>query len=132
MNISLQVSPAMLSTVGSLTTLPWTCKPIYGFVSDAFPVNGYRRKPYLLLAGILGSVSWILMSLWVNSIFSGAACMIVGSAAIAMANVIAEAMISRVCFTTPKYHLGCTSKYYLLFHFSRIPELRVRARESRE
>ena len=33
------------------------------------------------------------MSLYVNSIFSGAACMLFGSAAIAVANVIAEAMI---------------------------------------
>lgn len=35
--------------------LPWTCKPIYGFVSDAFPLFGYRRKPYMFLAGFFGS-----------------------------------------------------------------------------
>ena len=89
----LRVDPATLSTVGSLTSLPWTCKPLYGFISDGYPVFGYRRKPYLFLAGIIGSISWLMMSLWVNSIFTGAACMMFGSAAIAMANVIAEAMI---------------------------------------
>jgi len=27
---TLKVDPAMLTTVSSLTNLPWTCKPIYG------------------------------------------------------------------------------------------------------
>ncbi len=75
-----QVDPATLSTIGSLTTLPWTCKPLYGFISDGYPVStdpcqaphpplalarlltpcrprqimGYRRKPYLFLAGVVG------------------------------------------------------------------------------
>ena len=31
---TLKVDPATLSTVTSLTALPWTIKPIYGFLSD--------------------------------------------------------------------------------------------------
>lgn len=90
---TLKVDPAMLTTVSSLTNLPWTCKPIYGFISDAFPIGGYRRKPYLFIAGIIGFASWVCMSLFVNGIWSGFTCMLIGSTAIAIANVISEAIV---------------------------------------
>ncbi len=52
--------------VMSLTNLPWTCKPVYGFISDAFPIMGYRRRPYIFLAGLVGSAAWFFMSTWVE------------------------------------------------------------------
>jgi folate/biopterin transporter len=90
---TLKVDPAMLTTVSSLTNLPWTCKPIYGFISDAFPIGGYRRKPYLFIAGVMGFASWVAMSLLVNGVWSGFTCMLIGSTAIAIANVISEAIV---------------------------------------
>ena len=48
---TLGVDPATLSTVTSLTALPWTIKPLYGFMSDGWPIMGYRRKPYIIIAG---------------------------------------------------------------------------------
>src|SRR5258705_13705461 len=32
-----------------LVGLPWSCKPIYGLISDFLPLWGLRRKSYLLL-----------------------------------------------------------------------------------
>eukprot|EP00286_Rhodomonas_abbreviata_P023237 CAMPEP_0181301162 /NCGR_PEP_ID=MMETSP1101-20121128/7274_1 /TAXON_ID=46948 /ORGANISM="Rhodomonas abbreviata, Strain Caron Lab Isolate" /LENGTH=483 /DNA_ID=CAMNT_0023406443 /DNA_START=301 /DNA_END=1752 /DNA_ORIENTATION=- len=90
---TLKVEPATLSSIGSITALPWTCKPLYGFISDGFPLFGYRRKPYLLLAGVFGSISWFLMSRYVTTVVGAAVCMTFGSAAIAVANVIAEALV---------------------------------------
>lgn len=31
-------------------------KPLYGFLSDAVPLFGYRRSSYLVLCGLLGAV----------------------------------------------------------------------------
>ena len=76
-----------------MTNLPWTCKPIYGFVSDIFPIFGYRRRPYIFAAGLVGSAAWFFMSTWVTGVWQGFACMLVASAAIAVANVMAEALI---------------------------------------
>lgn len=59
-------------------------------VSDAFPIGGYRRKPYLFIAGIMGFASWVCMSLFVNGIWSGFTCMLIGSTAIAIAVIISE------------------------------------------
>ncbi|KAJ1483451.1 hypothetical protein T484DRAFT_1800429 [Baffinella frigidus] len=41
---TLKLSPATITSVSSITALPWTCKPLYGFMSDAFPLFGYRSE----------------------------------------------------------------------------------------
>ncbi len=43
------LGPAELSTLTGLFTLPWTIKPIYGFLSDGLPSFGYKRRSYLIL-----------------------------------------------------------------------------------
>ena len=93
MKNTLKVEPATLTSISSITALPWTCKPLYGFISDAFPIMGYRRRPYFFIAGIFGCLSWVLMSRYVHTAWQAGACMTIGSAAIAIANVIAEALV---------------------------------------
>ena len=90
---TLKVDPATLTQVMSLTNLPWTCKPVYGFVSDAFPILGYRRRPYIFIAGLVGAAAWFFMGTLVTGVWQGFACMFISSAAIAVANVVAEALI---------------------------------------
>lgn len=41
----------------AVTSLPWTLKPIIGLASDAFPIMGYRKAPYMLAVTVLGSSS---------------------------------------------------------------------------
>jgi folate/biopterin transporter len=54
----LHLGPAELSALTGLFTLPWTIKPLYGFLSDGFPLFGYRRRSYLILAGLTGCFSY--------------------------------------------------------------------------
>ena len=61
MKDKLQLTPADMANIGGITTLPWVIKPLYGFLSDGFPLFGYRRRSYLLAAGIIGSLSWLAM-----------------------------------------------------------------------
>lgn len=93
MKNTLKVEPAVLTSISSITALPWTCKPLYGFISDAFPIWGYRRRPYFFIAGVFGCLSWVLMARYVTLAWQAAVCMTIGSAAIAVANVIAEALV---------------------------------------
>lgn len=46
----------------SICNLPWIFKPVIGFVSDTVPLWGYRRRSYLLLAGVTASLAWL--TLW--------------------------------------------------------------------
>lgn len=43
-----------MALVETITALPWTVKPLYGFITDSFPILGMRRRPYLILSGLLG------------------------------------------------------------------------------
>jgi Na+/melibiose symporter-like transporter len=53
------LEPAAMQSLLSTVSLPWSLKPLYGLASDAFPVSGRHRKPYLVLAAIVGVVSWL-------------------------------------------------------------------------
>ncbi len=43
----------------NILTFPWIIKPLYGLVSDYFPLMGYRRKSYLLIVNILASLGFL-------------------------------------------------------------------------
>jgi hypothetical protein len=43
-----------MAVADTITNLPWAVKPLYGFITDSFPIAGMRRRPYLILAGLLG------------------------------------------------------------------------------
>ena len=62
----LKLEPSTVSKINSIVFIPWILKPIYGLISDSFPIFGYRRKPYLFIFGIGVMICWILMSVWVN------------------------------------------------------------------
>jgi predicted MFS family arabinose efflux permease len=40
----------------------WTLKPLYGFISDLFPLGGYHRKSYLVVMATLGSIGWLTLA----------------------------------------------------------------------
>lgn len=46
--LHMKVSDIMLLT--SCISIPWMVKPLYGFLSDNFPILGYHRKSYILLS----------------------------------------------------------------------------------
>jgi folate/biopterin transporter len=58
----MHLGPAELSAITGLLVLPWTVKPLYGFLSDGFPLFGYRRRSYLILAGFVGFASYALLA----------------------------------------------------------------------
>jgi folate/biopterin transporter len=89
----LKLQPNQVSRINSLAYLPWIIKPIYGFISDSFPIFGYRRKPYLFLFGINACLCWILMSIWVDSTWKAVTIVFITQTSIAFCNVIGEALV---------------------------------------
>ena len=97
----LSLGPAELSALMGIFVLPWTIKPLYGFLSDGFPLFGYRRKSYLIAAGILGASSYGLLgvssfweSLSPNLALSGTVgALLLSSACIALSDVVADGIV---------------------------------------
>mmetsp|Transcript_52297 Transcript_52297/g.126450 ORF Transcript_52297/g.126450 Transcript_52297/m.126450 type:complete len:665 (-) Transcript_52297:2338-4332(-) len=104
----LHLGPAELSALTGIFTLPWTVKPLYGFLSDGFPLFGYRRRSYLVLAGLTGCLSYSLVGNEFFGIFgegSGGdamsgplipatvAALVLSSACIAFSDVVADGIV---------------------------------------
>lgn len=60
---TLGMSVSTIMVLGALANLPWLIKPVWGFLSDSFSIFGYRRKSYIVLFAILGTVSFLLIGL---------------------------------------------------------------------
>lgn len=58
---ALGLNPAQVTEYLAILTFPWIIKPIYGIISDFFPLLGYRRKTWLLAMNGLaaGGFLWL-------------------------------------------------------------------------
>lgn len=59
----LRLGAADTATFMATVAVAWTIKPLYGLISDFFPLFGYRRKSYLLCATGLAALSWLALGL---------------------------------------------------------------------
>lgn len=53
----LKLEPSQIAKMSSITGIPWSCKLIYGIMSDKLLFFGYKRKSYIILMGLLQFVS---------------------------------------------------------------------------
>lgn len=89
----LALTPAEVSALIGISALPWVVKPLFGFVSDGLPILGYRRRPYLILSGLLGTGAWISFATVVNNVWEAAGVLVLTSASIALSDVIADSLL---------------------------------------
>ncbi|MDF5737935.1 MULTISPECIES: folate/biopterin family MFS transporter [unclassified Nostoc] len=89
----LHLSPVQMSTLLGIVFLPWMIKPVFGFISDGLPIFGYRRRPYLILSGILGTASWISLATIVHTSWGATLAIALGSLSVAMSDVIVDSLV---------------------------------------
>ena len=63
----LALSPAEVAALMGIAAIPWVIKPVFGFISDGLPIFGYRRRPYLILSGLLGVGAWLSLAYLVHT-----------------------------------------------------------------
>ncbi|MGF1676728.1 MAG: folate/biopterin family MFS transporter [Rivularia sp. (in: cyanobacteria)] len=89
----LGLSPAEVSALFGIIVLPWIIKPLFGFFSDGFPIFGYRRRPYLILSGILGAIAWVAMATIVHSSWAATTAIALSSLSVAVSDVIVDSLV---------------------------------------
>ena len=52
-----KVQPSVSQIYIGFYYIPWILKPVLGLLTDVFPVMGYLRRPYFVVAGVVGAVS---------------------------------------------------------------------------
>jgi len=89
----LGLPPAEVAALMGVINLPWILKPLYGFLSDAVPIFGSRRRSYLLLSGLVGCGAWAYLATGVvapTGIIAGAT---LASLTVAFADVVADSIV---------------------------------------
>ncbi len=89
----LGLSPATVAALTGIALIPWTIKPLYGWLSDTLPIANSHRRSYLALAGLLGGAAWLYLAWAAETVPQVIGAMLAGSLSLAVADVIADALI---------------------------------------
>jgi folate/biopterin transporter len=89
----LGLSPAQVAALMGVAALPWVIKPLFGFLSDGLPLFGYKRRPYLVLAGLLGTAAWLSLATVVHSAWAATGAILLSSLSVAISDVIVDSLV---------------------------------------
>ncbi len=89
----LGLSPAEVSSLLGIVAIPWIIKPVFGFISDGLPIFGYRRRPYLILSGILGAAAWASLATVVHTPMAAVGAIALSSLSVAVSDVIVDSLV---------------------------------------
>jgi folate/biopterin transporter len=89
----LGLNPAQVAALTGIASLPWIVKPLFGFMSDGLPIFGYRRRPYLILSGFLGTLAWIALATIVDNGWLATAVLLFTSLSVAISDVIVDSLV---------------------------------------
>jgi len=65
---TLKLDLAQMTFYNSILNFIWVMKPLFGFITDSYPICGSYKKSYLIIFSVVGSVSWILLGTWVTTL----------------------------------------------------------------
>lgn len=98
----LKMQPASTQAFTALSNIPWDLKPIYGIITDTFPIAGYRRWPYLAICGIAGclclwALAFFTLSPWITTLLMAGVALCT-----AFPDVVTDAAVAQQSRTAPK------------------------------
>jgi len=102
----LGLTPAEVSALMGIAAIPWMVKPLIGFVSDGAPILGYRRRPYLILSGLLGTGAWVFLAAAVSNAWQATIAIALTSLSVAISDVIADSLVVERARNASQSQLG--------------------------
>ena len=88
-----KLSPAQLMAMGGLAGIPWCLKPVYGFMSDTYPIFGYRRRPYVMIGCWMATVSYWILPWYADNMEMVCFCMFISSLGTCVADVVCDSIL---------------------------------------
>jgi len=96
------VSPSMLTNILSLAKIPWIIKPLFGLITDFLPIFGYRRKYYILICGILISISLINLSFFTTTLLEAKLNLLLYNSSVSFISILGQTIIVELIQEDPK------------------------------
>lgn len=84
----IHMPPATTSIYYSVSFFPWNLKPLYGLISDNFPLFGYHRKSYIVLCEVGAALSLFCTGAFVTSMAGAFVVKIIDSVFEAFAQIM--------------------------------------------
>ena len=54
--------PEQMAYFQAVMMIAWVIKPLWGLISDLFPIFGSRRKSYLILTSLFAGAAWLILA----------------------------------------------------------------------
>lgn len=91
----LGLSPSEASLLLSMTYWPWVLKPVWGFIADAFPLLGSRRRSYLLFSGMISATGWFTLGsgLYGESVGAAMLFLTLGNLGMAFSDAVVDGLV---------------------------------------
>lgn len=89
----LQLDFFQMGLIGAASVIPWSIKPLYGLLTDLFPIGGYRRKPYLHIGPLLAVLGYLTLGLNGNSFLSFLLPLVVANIGLGLTDVAIDGLI---------------------------------------
>ncbi|KMT16946.1 hypothetical protein BVRB_2g044160 [Beta vulgaris subsp. vulgaris] len=75
-----RINPSSAQFYVGFYYIPWILRPLWGLLTDVFPIMGYHRRPYFIIAGVIGVLSAVIVTTFSNSPTSLALVCLIGVA----------------------------------------------------
>ncbi len=90
---TVKLTPAQMMAMGGISGIPWCLKPVYGFISDSYPIFGYKRMPYVLIGCFLTTLSYWTMPWYSKNIEIVCMLMFTGSLGLCISDVVCDSIL---------------------------------------
>jgi len=111
-------TPSQMAAMMGIFALPWVFKPIYGFVSDTYTINGYRRKPYMMIGAYFSSMMWVILPFSPKDEFLVSVCMTFASLGLCVSDVMADSLLVEAARQENEENKGIVQSYSWIFRFT--------------
>lgn len=102
---SYKVTGPQMQIYRGVTQLPWAMKPMIGLLSDAVPIFGYNKSPYILLVAIFGTAAMTTIGIMPKdslSITSLVLCLFLIQLQLSTTDLLTEAKYAEKMQSKPK------------------------------
>ena len=92
----LQVQTSKLTRLLTISRFPWVINPIFGMITDFYPIFGYKKKIYILFCGLIFCAVWLILGLLkINSLLT-VICFFISNVTCCFSTVLSQAIMIEI------------------------------------
>lgn len=115
---TVRVSPAQMDAISGVMSIPWCFKPLYGFISDSYPIHGFRRRPYMILTAFVSAFAWIAVPFCPHDEFIISLTMTLASFGMCFADVMVDSVLVEVARQESEEDKGIIQSWSWMMRFA--------------